>query len=60
MVIGITQPPAQEGAWRSWKAKVGKEGGGGGMLFKLIKRTKEDPELAIKCMAGGPPQRRTS
>ena len=37
-------------AWRGWKLKVGRAGGGEGMLFQFVKRTQEDPELATKCL----------
>ena len=38
-------------SWEKWTRQQAKNGGEGGMLFSLVKRAKEDPEIAPKCMS---------
>ena len=35
--------------WRRWKKAIGERGGQGGILFGLVKRTEECPDLVVTC-----------
>ena len=35
-------------AWKKWTAQQCSEGGGGSLLFRFLKRTKEDPDMAVQ------------
>ena len=43
---------ASRASWEAWKKQQEKEGGEGGLLYKFVKRTQEDPEVAARCLAG--------
>ena len=41
---------ASKVSWEIWKRQQERDGGEGGMLFKFVKRTREDPEVATRCL----------
>ena len=36
-------------AWKSWQKTIGDKGGQGGIIFGLVKRTEECPDIVVNC-----------